>query len=219
MLDSSQQRTGPLATFMSFLPRGKDFDLRFARVDLLAGITVAFVALPLALGFGVTSGAGATAGIITAIVAGFVAALAGGSNFQVSGPTGAMTAVLLPIVAQHGPAALPVLCVLAGLILIVMGVVRVGRYVRYIPWPVVTGFTNGIGVIIFLQQLPNVLGVAQPRGESIVTIAYLSVREWATSPGFMTIALALLTVFVMVAWRNIKALAAVPASMAALMFI
>ncbi|HLU82431.1 MAG TPA: SulP family inorganic anion transporter [Trueperaceae bacterium] len=219
MLDTPQQRTGPLATAMSFLPKASDFDLRFARVDLLAGVTVAFVALPLALGFGVTSGAGASAGIITAIVAGFVAALTGGSNFQVSGPTGAMTAVLLPIVAQHGPAALPILCVLAGLILIVLGVVRLGRYVRYIPWPVVTGFTNGIGVIIFLQQLPNVLGVAQPRGESIVTIAYVSVREWAASPGFTTIVLAVLTVLVMVFWRRIKALAGVPASMAALIVV
>lgn len=185
----------------------------------MAGVTVAFVALPLALGFGVTSGAGATAGIVTAIVAGFVAALTGGSNFQVSGPTGAMTAVLLPIVAQHGAAALPILGVLAGVILILLGVARVGRYVRYIPWPVVTGFTNGIGVIIFLQQLPNVLGVAQPRGESIVSIAYLSVRAWAASPGFVTVVLALLTVVVMVFWRRIKALAAVPASMAALIVV
>jgi SulP family sulfate permease len=204
---------------MAFLPRSADYDLRFVRVDLLAGVTVAFVALPLALGFGVTSGAGATAGIITAIVAGFVAALTGGSNFQVSGPTGAMTAVLLPIVAQHGPAALPVLGVLAGLILILLGVVRIGRYVRFIPWPVVTGFTNGIGVIIFLQQLPNVLGVAQPDGESIVAIAYVSVREWAASPGFVTIVLALLTVAVMVSWRKITVLAAVPASMAALIVV
>jgi len=204
---------------MAFLPRAADYDLRFIKVDLLAGVTVAFVALPLALGFGVTSGAGATAGIVTAIVAGFVAALAGGSNFQVSGPTGAMTAVLLPIVAEHGPEALPILCVAAGMILILLGVLRVGRYVRFIPWPVVTGFTNGIGVIIFLQQLPNVLGVAQPHGESIVTIAYLSVRAWAASPGFITMVLALLTVAVMVFWRGVKALAAVPASMAALIVV
>ena len=212
----SGPRSGPVAGLAAFLPRASDFDLRFARVDLLAGITVAFVALPLALGFGVTSGAGATAGIITAIVAGFVAALTGGSSFQVSGPTGAMTAVLLPIVAQHGAAALPILCMLAGVILILLGVMRVGQYVRFIPWPVVTGFTNGIGVIIFLQQLPNVLGVAQPRGESILTIAYLSAREWLAAPGLTSIALALLTVALMVGWRRVKALAAVPASMAAL---
>lgn len=219
MLEGSSQRPRPLSQFVSFLPKASDYDLRFARVDLLAGVTVAFVALPLALGFGVTSGAGATAGIVTAIVAGFVAALAGGSNFQVSGPTGAMTAVLLPIVAQHGAAALPLLGVLAGAILILMGVARVGRYVRYIPWPVVTGFTNGIGVIIFLQQLPNVLGVPQPHGESIVTIALVSLRTWLSEPHYLTLLLALITVGVMVGWRQVRALSAVPASMAALLVV
>ena len=215
----STPRTGPVAGIVAFLPKASDFDLRHVRVDLLAGITVAFVALPLALGFGVTSGAGATAGIITAIVAGFVAALMGGSSFQVSGPTGAMTAVLLPIVAQHGTTALPILCVMAGVILVLLGIARVGQYVRFIPWPVVTGFTNGIGVIIFLQQLPNVLGVPQPHGESIVTIAYVSVREWLSSPGFTSILLAILAITVMVGWRRIKALSLVPASMAALIVV
>ena len=215
----STPRTGPVAGIVAFLPKASDFDLRHVRVDLLAGITVAFVALPLALGFGVTSGAGATAGIITAIVACFVAALMGGSSFQVSGPTGAMTAVLLPIVAQHGTTALPILCVMAGVILVLLGIARVGQYVRFIPWPVVTGFTNGIGVIIFLQQLPNVLGVPQPHGESIVTIAYVSVREWLSSPGFTSILLAILAITVMVGWRRIKALSLVPASMAALIVV
>jgi len=215
----STPRTGPVAGIVAFLPKASDFDLRHVRVDLLAGITVAFVALPLALGFGVTSGAGATAGIITAIVAGFVAALMGGSSFQVSGPTGAMTAVLLPIVAQHGTTALPILCVMAGVILVLLGIARVGQYVRFIPWPVVTGFTNGIGVIIFLQQLPNVLGVSQPHGESIVTIAYVSVREWLSAPGFTSILLAILAIAVMVGWRRIKALSLVPASMAALIVV
>ena len=215
----STPRTGPVAGIVAFLPKASDFDLRHVRVDLLAGITVAFVALPLALGFGVTSGAGATAGIITAIVAGFVAALMGGSSFQVSGPTGAMTAVLLPIVAQHGTTALPILCVMAGVILVLLGIARVGQYVRFIPWPVVTGFTNGIGVIIFLQQLPNVLGVPQPHGESIVTIAYVSVREWLSAPGFTSILLAILAIAVMVGWRRIKALSLVPASMAALIVV
>lgn len=199
-----------------FLPKASDYDRKTIKFDLLAGITVAFVALPLALGFGVTSGAGATAGIVTAIVAGIVAAIFGGSDFQVTGPTGAMTAVLLPIVAVHGPGALPILGVGAGLILIVLGFARVGSYVRYIPWPVVTGFTIGIGVIIFLQQLPNVFGVATPHGESIVSISIRTVRLWLEAPGYLTILLALLTIAIMLGWGRVKQLKAVPASMAAM---
>lgn len=217
------QDDAPRATLRSqigrFLPRASDYNRKTVRVDVLAGITVAFVALPLALGFGVTSGAGATAGIITAIVAGVVAAIFGGSSFQVTGPTGAMTAVLLPIVAVHGTAALPLLGVGAGLILVVLGLAGVGRFVRYIPWPVVTGFTNGIAVIIFLQQLPNVLGVATPRGESIVSISIAAVGNWLDAPGYLTILLALLTIAIMVGWGRVKQLAVVPASMAALVIV
>lgn len=207
------------ARLSRFLPGPRDFDLKHLRSDVLAGVTVAFVALPLALGFGVTSGAGAAAGIVTAIVAGFVAALFGGSRFQVTGPTGAMTAVLLGIVAQYGPGALPLLGLAAGGVLIVLGFLRVGSYIRFVPWPVVTGFTNGIAVIIFLQQLPNVLGVPQEPAESILLLAARTVRAWLAEPSFLPLVLALLTVGVMLAWGRVKALAAVPASMAALVVV
>ena len=202
-----------------FLPKASDYSRKSVRFDVLAGVTVAFVALPLALGFGVTSGAGATAGIITAIVAGIVAAVFGGSDFQVTGPTGAMTAVLLPIVAVHGAGVLPILGVGAGLILVVLGLAGVGRYVRYIPWPVVAGFTNGIAVIIFLQQLPNVLGVRAPLGESIVGISIQTVRLWLGAPGVLTILLALLTIAIMVGWGRVSQLRAVPGSMAAMIIV
>jgi len=209
-------RRGLLAEVARFLPGKRDYDLKHLRSDVLAGVTVAFVALPLALGFGVTSGAGASAGIVTAIVAGFVAAAFGGSRFQVTGPTGAMTAILLGIVAHHGPGALPLLCVGAGLILVALGLLRIGSYVRFVPWPVVTGFTNGIAVIIFLQQLPAVLGVTQEPAESILLLARRTVAAWLEAPTFMPLVLAALTVAVMLAWGRVKALSAVPASMAAL---
>lgn len=215
--DAPQQSARSSLT--NFLPKLSDYNRRTVRVDLIAGVTVAVVALPLALGFGVTSGAGATAGLITAIVAGVVAALFGGSNFQITGPTGAMTAVLLPIVSEHGPAALPLLGVGAGLILVVLALAGVGRYVRYIPWPVVTGFTNGIAVIIFLQQLPNLLGVAAPPGESIVLISWTTVRTWLEDPSYLTVVLGLLTIVVMVGWGRIKRLTALPGSMAALVIV
>jgi SulP family sulfate permease len=125
---------------------------------VLAGITVAVVALPLALGFGVASGMGATAGLITAIVAGVFAAIFGGSNVQVSGPTGAMTVVLIPIVATHGVAGVATVAVIAGVLVMAMGLFRLGSLVALIPWPVIEGFTVGIAVIIALQQVPIAVG-------------------------------------------------------------
>lgn len=117
------------------------------------------VALPLALAFGVSSGVGAEAGLITAIVAGLIAAVFGGSNVQVSGPTGATVVVLAPIVVSHGVGSVAIVSILAGAIVLVAGVLRLGRTVSYIPWPVIEGFTVGIGVIIFLQQISAAVGV------------------------------------------------------------
>jgi len=153
---------------LALLPRREDYSGlgRSWRQDLLAGITVGIVALPLALAFGVSSGVGAAAGLVTAIVAGLVAAVFGGSHVQVSGPTGAMVVVLAPIVASHGVSAVAVLSLMAGLILIVLGASRLGRAVAYIPWPVVEGFTAGIGIIIFLQQVPLALSVPVEHGGS-----------------------------------------------------
>ena len=126
------------------------------RKDLLAGVTVGIVALPLALGFGVSSGLTAEQGLITAIVAGLLAAVFGGSNVQVSGPTGAMVVVLVPIVANYGVGAIAAVTLLAGVIVLVTGLLRLGKVVSIIPWPVIEGFTLGIACIIFLQQIPQI---------------------------------------------------------------
>jgi SulP family sulfate permease len=152
----------PWASIRSLLPGRSDYHgLRKSwRGDLIAGVTVGIVALPLALAFGVSSGAGAEAGLITAIVAGLVAAVFGGSNVQVSGPTGAMVVVLAPIVISYGVGAVAIVSLLAGAIVVLGGVLRLGRTVSYIPWPVIEGFTVGIGVIIFLQQVPSAVGVS-----------------------------------------------------------
>lgn len=208
-----------LKSVARFLPSIKDYNFSFFRQDFLAGLTVAIVALPLALGFGITSGAGAAAGLYTAIVAGVVAAVFGGSGLQVSGPTGAMTAVLLPIVARYGVVALPILGTIAGLVLLLLAFTRVGRYVNYIPWPVVTGFTNGIAVIIFLQQLPYFLGVSKGEGESILTVSWHTLQDFLKEPQFGSMILGLLTIVVMVLWLRSKRLQAMPASMAALLIV
>lgn len=167
------------------LPRRGDYDgLRGSwRVDLLAGVTVAVVALPLALAFGVASGLGARAGLITAIVAGVAAGLFGGSNVQVSGPTGAMTVVLAPVVAKVGFDGVVVVAIAAGIVLVVAGAARLGRYVSYLPWPVIEGFSVGIGVIIFLQQVPAALGLnGRATGNTAVTavnaLAEVASAQW-----------------------------------------
>lgn len=160
------------------------------RRDLVAGITVAVVALPLALAFGIASGLGAGAGLITAIVAGVVAALFGGSSVQVSGPTGAMTVVLVPIVAVHGPEGVMVVGLAAGVLLVGMAATGLGSYVRFVPLPVLEGFTLGIAVIIALQQLPSALGVAAS-GERILAVAAHAVRAWAQDPAWAAPTMAL----------------------------
>ncbi|ATG56683.1 sodium-independent anion transporter [Brachybacterium ginsengisoli] len=137
-------------------PAREDYRLlrRTWRKDVLAGITVGIVALPLALGFGVSSGLTAEQGLVTAIVAGLLAAVFGGSNVQVSGPTGAMVVVLVPIVATYGAAAIAAVTLIAGVLVMATGLLRLGRIVSIIPWPVIEGFTLGIACIIFLQQVP-----------------------------------------------------------------
>lgn len=194
------------------------------RRNLLAGLTVAIVALPLALGFGVSSGLGAEAGLVTAVVAGALAALFGGSNLQVSGPTGAMTVVLVPIVAQYGPGGVLTVGLLAGLILIGLALLRAGRYMRYVPAPVVEGFTLGIACVIALQQVPNALGVAKPEGERVLVVAWRAVEEFVKAPNWTAVALAAAVAAVMLAgarWRPtipFSIVAVIAATLAAQLF-
>ncbi|MBX3098185.1 MAG: SulP family inorganic anion transporter [Salinibacterium sp.] len=168
----------------SLLPRRADYRLlkKSWRGDLLAGVTVGIVALPLALAFGVSSGAGAEAGLITAIVAGLVAAVFGGSNIQVSGPTGAMVVVLGPIVAVHGVGAVAIVSIMAGVVVLLAGAAKLGRVVSYIPWPVIEGFTLGIAVLIFLQQVPAAFGTHPGSSSNAFVAAVQSLDQvaWGT---------------------------------------
>ncbi len=164
---------------------------RHPRRNLLAGLTVAIVALPLALAFGVASGMGAQAGLATAVVAGIVAAVFGGSNLQVSGPTGAMTVVLVPVVQHFGASGVLMVGVMAGAILIAMAFARVGRYVRYMPVSVIEGFTAGIAVVISLQQVPAALGVTDATGDKVWQQAADAVNSYAHDPDLTPLLLAL----------------------------
>ena len=168
------------------------------RGDLLAGLTVGVVALPLALGFGVASGVGARAGIVTAIVAGIVAAVFGGSSVQVSGPTGAMAVVLVPIVARDGSAAVATVAIIAGVLVVAMGLVGLGRLIQFVPWPVLEGFTVGIAVVIALQQLPLLLGQSKGSASSVLVSAWNALRSATLASSTTTLLLGGLVVAVMV---------------------
>lgn len=134
--------------------------------DLLAGLTVGAVALPLALAFGVASGATAAAGLVTAVIAGLVIGLLSGAPYQISGPTGAMSAVLIVLAGRHGLQGVWVAGALSGLLLLAIGLLKLGRFIAFIPAPVITGFTSGIALIIAIGQVDNLLGLATPKAES-----------------------------------------------------
>ncbi len=127
--------------------------------DLAAGLTVGIIALPLAIGFGIASGVTPQQGLWTAIIASVVVALFGGSRFQIAGPTGAFVPVLFSVVAAHGYSGLALATMMAGVMLVVVGALRMGRLLKFFPYPVVAGFTSGIAVIIFCGQLDEFLGL------------------------------------------------------------
>ncbi len=214
---SSPSTPVPLRTLLArrTLPRRSDYAglSRHWRSDLIAGITVAVVALPLALGFGVTSGMGAAAGLVTAIVAGVVAAVLGGSQLQVSGPTGAMTVVLIPVVARHGQEAVAAVAVMAGVFVLAAGLVGLGRLVAYIPWPVVEGFTLGIGVVIALQQVPLALDTPKAEGENAALVALRTLPDVDWQAALPALGLVALVVAVMVLLPRLSR--TVPASLVA----
>ncbi|MDH6220593.1 SulP family inorganic anion transporter [Streptomyces pseudovenezuelae] len=200
---------------LSVLPTPADFRTmtRAPRRDLLCGLTVAVVALPLALGFGVTSGLGAASGLITAIVAGSLAALFGGSARQVSGPTGAMTVVLVPIVHEYGANGVLTVGLISGVMLLVLAFARAGAAMAYVPAPVIAGFTIGIACVIGLQQVPSALGVPTPSGDQVAMVAARAAEEFDATPHWAALFLALGSAALMLAGARWKP--TVPFSLAA----
>ena len=169
------------------------------RQDLLAGITVAAVALPLALAFGVLSGASAAAGLITAIIAGFLIGALSGAPYQISGPTGAMSAVLIVLAQKYGLNGVFIAGALAGVLLLIIGLLRLGRFIAFIPAPVITGFTSGIALIIAIGQIDNLLGIKTPGAESsaLKLTGYL---RGGFTPDWPTLLLGLLVIGLMILW-------------------
>ena len=127
--------------------------------DIMAGIIVGIVALPLAIAFGIASGVSPEKGIVTAIIAGFIISLLGGSRVQIGGPTGAFIVIVYGVIQQYGEAGLLAATLMAGVILVLLGVFRLGAVIKFIPYPIVVGFTSGIAVTIFTTQVADILGL------------------------------------------------------------
>jgi len=154
----------PAARWEQFTPKlftvlARGYSAADLRADALSGLTVAIVALPLAMALGIASGASPDKGLVTAIVAGFLVSFLGGSRVQIGGPTGAFVVVVFNVIAQHGYDGLVLATLLAGVILVVAGYAKLGQIIRFIPEPVITGFTAGIAVIIATSQVKDFLGL------------------------------------------------------------
>ncbi len=191
----------------------RGYDWAKARKDLLAGLAVAAVALPLALAFGVASGADASAGLVTAIVAGILIGTLGGAPYQISGPTGAMSAVLLVLAARNGMAGVWIAGLMAGAMMVLLGILKLGRVVSLIPAPVISGFTSGIALIIALGQLDNLLGVMSPPAENVIQRILLLVNSHP-EPNPHALILSVVSVVLMVAWPRLPISRWIPSSLA-----
>lgn len=184
--------------------------------DLMAGITVAAVALPLAIAFGVGSGATAAAGLVTAIIGGVVIGALSGASYQISGPTGAMTAILVTLAAKYGIDGILISCFLAGVMLVIAGVLKLGKVISFIPSSVITGFTSGIAITIALGQLDNLFNV-QSSGSLAIT-KVISYFTQGFNPDWHSALIGFMVMAIMIVWPkswNEK----VPSSLASLIII
>ena len=137
----------------------KGYNLDKFKRDCIAGLTVAVISIPLAMALAIASGVSPAQGLYTAIVAGFFIALLGGSRYQIGGPTGAFVVVIFSVMQQYGYDGLAMSMIIAGVVLIIAGYLKLGTYIKYIPYPVVIGFTAGIGILLISTQIKDLLGL------------------------------------------------------------
>ncbi len=182
------------------------YGLAELRKDVLAGLTIGIVAVPLAMALAIATGVPPQHGLYTAIIAGIIIALTGGSRFNVSGPTAAFVVILLPIVQAYGLGGLLLATVMAGFILLAMGLARMGALIQFVPYPVVLGFTAGIGVVIATLQLPDFLGLVLPAGEAGSDYLQKLIAILRALPGLRPaeLGLGLATLAVLIAWPRLR---------------
>lgn len=185
--------------FQLYRDEFRGYSVQTFQKDALAGLTVAAVALPLALAFGVASGATAAAGLVTAILAGLVIGLLSGAPYQISGPTGAMSAVLILLVQQYGLNGVWIAGMISGVLLLIIGLLKLGRFIAFIPSAVITGFTSGIALIIFIGQIDNFLGIKTP-AEDAALFKLLGYFHQLPALNWSAILIGAIVILIMVFW-------------------
>lgn len=166
--------------------------------DLMAGIIVGIVAIPLAVAFGIASGVGPTEGLVTAIIAGFIISFFGGSRVQIGGPTGAFIVIVYGIIQQHGLAGLLIATIMAGIMLILMGVFKLGNIIKFVPYPVIIGFTAGIAVTIFSTQIKNLFGLDIDNLPANFVDKWIVYFKNISETNLVTLLLGVLSIFIIV---------------------
>ena len=184
----------------------KNYDRATFTADLIAGITVGVVALPLAMAFAIASGLKPEAGIFTAIVAGMLISLLGGSRVQVGGPAGAFIVIVYGIIQQYGLANLMISTVMAGVLLFIMGLTRIGSLIRFIPVAIIIGFTNGIAVLIALSQLKDFFGLKIEKMPADFFRASRAIVDALPTTDIMTVSVGLASLAVIIAWPRLGSL-------------
>ena len=180
--------------------------------DLIAGIIVGIVALPLAIAFGIASGVSPQQGLITAIIAGFLVSFLGGTNTLVGGPTGAFMVIVYGIVMEFGMSGLIIATILAGIMLVLMGVLKLGNVIKFIPYPIIVGFTSGIAVVIFSSQIKDFLGLDMGTVPADFIDKWIAYGQYFSSTNLVAAAIAVFTVLVIIYWPYKK----VPGSLIAI---
>lgn len=178
----------------------RDYSVSTFKKDALAGLAVGIVAIPLGIAFAIASGASPESGLVTAAIAGFLTSLFGGSRVAIGGPTGAFIVIILGIVQQYGMSNLIICTIMAGLILLFMGIFRLGAFINYIPYPLISGFTSGIAVLIFSTQLKDFLGLTAPGTSSGFIGSMVSVFSNLNLVNFPTLTMSALCLAAILLW-------------------
>ncbi|MDR2474428.1 MAG: sulfate permease [Bacteroidales bacterium] len=185
--------------------------------DLMAGIIVGIVALPLAIAFGIASGVSPKEGLVTAIIAGFIISFLGGSNVQIGGPTGAFIIIVYGIIQQFGLSGLLVATVIAGVILVLMGVLHLGTVIRFIPYPIIVGFTSGIALTIFTTQIKDLFGFDMESVPADFTLKWIEYAKAADSLNGWSLAIGLASILIII--YTSKVVKKIPGSLMAIILM
>jgi SulP family sulfate permease len=200
--------------FFSLVRNLKNYSLRQFTADCTSGVIVGIVALPLAIAFGIASGVSPEKSLITAITGGFIVSILGGSRVQIAGPTGAFVVIVYGIIQKHGIEGLYISTIMAGILLIILGYARIGSMIKFMPYPVVVGFTSGIAVIIFSSQIKDFLGLNMGEVPAEFFQKWIEYGQHIGTMNIYAFMIAMGTVLIIIFWKKINK--QIPGSLVAL---